>query len=121
MIARLLVIAGISLYASSNNPIDLNDAAALDDKYAISANVACSDSADDYLRSAVKYDFKWDKIGFFEIKFDRYLTRVSSPGVLTVISNKVAVQNGFGAYEHIYLYCDYDTQAWKVLRYWIRE
>jgi hypothetical protein len=69
------------------------------------------------LYGAAKYAFKWDEIGFFEQKFDKYLSHVSAPGVLTMISSKVSLQNGFGAYERIELYCDYDTQAKKTLGY----
>jgi zinc ribbon protein len=91
----------------------LNNAKALDEKYGIDASVYCGSDADDYLRKASKFAFQWDKIGFFEEKFDKYLTHVSSPGVLTVVSDKVSLQNGFGAYERVELYCDYDTQKKK--------
>lgn len=95
----------------------LNDAKALDDKYDISAVVACASGADDYLRSIAKYDYKWDDTGMFETKFDSYLSRVASPGVLTMISGKAKLQNGFGAYQHIVLRCNYDTQNKSVLSY----
>jgi hypothetical protein len=72
------------------------------------------------LRGASKFAFKWDEIGFFDQKFDKILTHVSSPGILTLASNKVSLQNGFGAYERIELLCKYDTQAKKVLGYSIR-
>lgn len=98
-------------------PINIKDATALDDKYGIPANSACTVYADDYLRQAAKYDFKWDDVGFLGVKFDRYLKVVSTPGVLTVATNKVALQNGFGAYQHVQLFCRYDTQADKVLGY----
>jgi hypothetical protein len=38
-----------------------------------------------------------------------------------MVSNKVSLQNGFGAYERIELLCDYDTQSKKILRYSIRQ
>lgn len=60
-------------------------------------------------------------MGFLEFKFQKYLKQVSSPGVLTVISNKASLQNGFGAYERIELFCDYDTQAKKTLGYSVNE
>lgn len=100
-------------------PIDLKDSDALDDRYGIDASIYCAAGADNYLRQAAKWDFKWDNIGFFDQKFDKYLKVVSRPGVLTEVSNKVALQNGFGAYQHVELLCDYDTQKKKVLRYWI--
>jgi hypothetical protein len=98
-------------------PIDLNDTGALDKKYGIFANGHCESDADDYLRSIAQFDFNWDKTGFLEFKFDRYSKDVQAPGVLTMVSNKAKLQNGFGAYQHIELFCDYDTQKEKVLGY----
>ncbi|HEX4268875.1 MAG TPA: hypothetical protein VHY36_13385 [Steroidobacteraceae bacterium] len=103
--------------SSADKPVNLKDASALDDKYWIEADGNCSAGADDYLRSIAKWDFKWDKEGFGDIKFDHFLKAVSTPGVLTVVSHKAALQNGFGAYQHIDLLCEYDTQADKVLGY----
>lgn len=97
--------------------IDLKNAKALDAKYGIAAGIQCGSNADDYLRSVAKYQFRWDDLGTFDFKFDRFLKDVSAPGVLTEISNKVALQNGFGAYERIQLYCEYDTQSEKTLAY----
>jgi len=99
----------------------LIDAKALDEKFGTDAFIQCASEADDYLRGAAKYAFKWDEIGFLEQKFDKYLSHVSAPGVLTMISSKVSLQNGFGAYERIELYCDYDTQAKKTLGYSINS
>jgi hypothetical protein len=62
-----------------------------------------------------------DEMGFFEFRFDEYLKEVSSPGVLTVISNKVSLQNGFGAYERLELLCDYDTRSKTILKYSINS
>lgn len=98
-----------------------NDAKALDDKFGTDALVHCEGEADDFLRGASRFAFKWDDIGFLEQKFDKILSHVSSPGVLTMVSNKVSIQDGFGAYERIELLCEYDTQAKKVLGYSIRR
>lgn len=100
---------------------NLSDAKSLDDTFGSEALVHCDVDADDYLRGASKYTFKWDEIGFFEHKFDKYRSHVSAPGVLTLVSSKVSLQNGFGAYQRIELLCEYDTQAKKVLGYSIRE
>jgi hypothetical protein len=100
-----------------DSPEVLNDSSALDNKYEIAADVDCSSGADDYLRSVAKFDFKWDDTGWLETKFDKYLQTVREPGVLTVISNKAKLQNGFGAFQHVELFCDYDTQNKKVLEY----
>jgi hypothetical protein len=123
-LAGILMVAGrVTSSSASDNAtpadshIDLSDAKALDEKYGIAATVYCSSGADDYLRSISKYDFKWDEMGFFDAKFDKYLTHVVSPGVLTSTSEKAKLQNGFGAYERIEILCDYDTQTEKVLRY----
>lgn len=100
-------------------PINLNVAQALDSKYGIDADAHCATGADNYLKRAAEYEFKWDHVGIFGAKFDRYLPVVPSPGVLTVSTNRVSLENGFGVYKRITLYCDYDTQAKKVLRYWM--
>ncbi len=94
-----------------------NDSKSLADKYGTYASSYCASDADDYLRTASQYAFKWDEIGFLGSKFDMHLKGVSSPGVLTLVSNKVELQNGFGGYERIELFCDYDTQHKKILGY----
>jgi hypothetical protein len=33
------------------------------------------------------------------------------------VTRKAKLQNGFGAYKHIVLTCDYDTQSGKVIEY----
>ncbi len=100
---------------------DLNDAKALDVKYGTDGLVYCASGADDYLREASRFAIKWDEIGFFEQKFNKFLTHVSSPGILTMVSDRVSLQNGFGAYERIQLYCEYDTQAKKTIAYSINS
>ena len=101
--------------AKPDGPEVLNSAEALDKKYGTSGIFLCAAQADDYLRSIAKYDFKWENIGFLETKFDTYIKNVKSPGVLTLESDKAQLQNGFGAYQRIELYCDYDTQRKEVL------
>jgi len=102
---------------ATSSPADpLEDANALDAKYGIDATVYCGDHADDYLQSIAKYDFKWN-VGFFGSKFDSYLRHVNKPGVLTLVSNKASLQNGFGAYRRVTIECDYDTQNKKVVEY----
>jgi hypothetical protein len=98
-------------------PLDLNSSKSLDENYGTKAAVACSVYADDYLRKVSKYTFKWDEVGFLDQKFDQHLVRTDKPGVLIMSSNKVALQNGFGAYQRAELHCDYDTQADKVVSY----
>lgn len=96
------------------------DAKWLDTKYGLAGPLKCSSGADDYLRDIAKFSFKWDDTGWLEAKFDSYSTTVKSPGVLTYITKKVSLQNGFGAFQRITLACDYDTQATQVVEYWTR-
>ena len=96
---------------------NLNDASYLSNHYQSLADSGCTHGADEYLRSIAKYDFGWDQTGMFEDKFDRYSAVVKQPGVLTVVSQKAKLQNGFGAFQHIQLFCDYDTQSMKVINY----
>ena len=98
----------------------LLDSKYLDDHYGIPAAIWCESSADDYLRSVAKWDFGWDE-GSKDSRFTQYRTNVKSPGVLTNISHKAKLQNGFGGYQHIALTCDYDTQAKKVVGYEIER
>lgn len=97
-------------------PAQKLDAGYLDDKYDIDALARCDAESDGYLRQIARYDFAWDSDakGWLGSKFDQYLSYVSAPGVLTLISQKAKLQNGFGAFEHITLYCNYDTQAGQV-------
>ncbi|MFP5226879.1 MAG: hypothetical protein ACLGXA_04570, partial [Acidobacteriota bacterium] len=98
-------------------PEQLKDSTVLDHRYGDTATVACGSRADDYLRTAAKYSFKWDDDGWLSVRFGSYLQKVSVPGVLTLVTDKVSLQNGFGAYERVHLLCDYDTQSGKVIDY----
>lgn len=108
--------------AGSNNQAfsgDLQDASALDEKYGTDGALKCGYGADDYLRSIAKYDFGWDDAakGFLGVKFGSRLTHVDQPGVLTFVSDRSKLQNGFGGWTHIELLCRYDTQRAQVLGY----
>jgi len=100
-----------SPHADVPTQANLENAQYLSDKYGLAAAQHCSDGADNYLRTIAKYDFGWDEVGLLDLKFDHTLAHVDNPGVLTVFSQKAKLQNGFGAYKHIVLYCNYDTQA----------
>jgi hypothetical protein len=56
-------------------------------------------------------------MGFLEAKFDNYMRVVASPGVLTSVSDKISLQNEFGVYTRIKLFCEYDTQSKKTIAY----
>lgn len=98
-------------------PDPLLDAATLDSKYGIEASLDCGDGVDDYLRNVATYDFKWEDVGFMNPKFDPSKAYVTTRGVLTLFSKKALLQNGFGAYKHVTVLCDYDTQKQAVLDY----
>jgi hypothetical protein len=97
----------------------LEDPQALHDKYGAIAASGCSRSADEYVKSVARYEYKWEDVGMFDEKFNQYSTVYVAPGVTTSKSNKLLLQNGFGAFEREELFCNYDTQEKKVLRYWI--
>lgn len=100
-------------------PEQLKSAEYLDKQYGIKANATCGAEADDYLRSIAKYDFDWDDEakGFLGVKFDKHLRSVGKPGVLILTSSYAKLQNGFGAWQHIQLFCEFDTQQDKVLSF----
>ncbi len=96
-----------------------NNAAWLDSKFGITGALLCGNEVDAFLRDAAKYSYKWDDTGWLSTKFDRYISKVKSPGIITYTSNKATFQNGFGAYQRVTITCDYDTQKKKVLNYFI--
>lgn len=101
--------------------IDLNDSHALNDAYGIHAAISCASQADNYLRRVSKWSFKWDDINWLDRKFDNHLVPATAPGVITMTSNKVSLQNEFGAFRRVTLLCSYNTKADKVLEYAITE
>lgn len=103
---------------AANAPI-LTDPKAMDEKYGNQAQAACSAGAEDYLRQTTKYEFKWDDDarGFMGVKFDKVATPTDTAGVLDLISTRLLIQNGLGAFGRDQISCQYDTQADKVLEY----
>ena len=99
----------------------LSNANYLSEKYGTTAMIYCASGADSYLRTVAKFSFKWDDISWYEQKFDSYLTNVREQGVLTAVTDKVSLQNEFGAYRRIKLYCDYDVRKKRVMSYEVRE
>jgi hypothetical protein len=77
--------------------------------------IACHNAAESYVSSVEKYAHKWDDVGTFGTLFDKYLVHVETPGVLTMVSNHLSMQNGFGAYKKVKVLCNYDTRAKKVV------
>lgn len=88
----------------------------LDEKFGNEATAACDVGATEYLRSLAAHDFAWDDDakGFFGDKFDHYSKLSAGNGLLTLITRKAKLSNGFGAFSHISVYCVYDAAANKV-------
>jgi hypothetical protein len=103
--------------APAKKVIDLNSAEALDAEYSMQAGVSCESGADDYVRSTAKYGFKWDKSNGFEHEFDNYLRKVKTSGILTLESDRLQLQNGFGGYQRMRIYCDYDALTGNVVSF----
>ena len=81
----------------------------------IAGAMMCRSAADSYVASVAKYAHKWDDVGFLGVLFDKYLVKVETPGVLTMTSSHLAMQNGFGAFKKVRVFCDYNTRTKKVL------
>jgi hypothetical protein len=96
-----------------------SDPTALDDRYSTKAQIACSAGADDFLRSIAAHDFAWDSEteGWLGVKFNKFGTNSAGNGLLTMISDRAKLSNGFGAFTHINLYCIYDAKSDRVVRY----
>ena len=124
-----LIFMVVKNHRASYNPYDteeplsaesaamLGDAQALDAKYGIAAAQRCAAGADDYIRSIARFRFSWDDSGMFQDKFDDFEHTVVSPGVLTLTSHKARLSNGFGVFNPIEIFCNYDTQSQEVLNY----
>jgi hypothetical protein len=102
---------------AQENPSILNDAAALYQKFGALAATACTAGADDYIRSTTEHRFHWNDTNILEPRFDKFSPLVASPGILTLITNKPLVSNGFGVFSPISIYCSYDTENNEVVAY----
>ena len=102
---------------------NLNDAAALNDKYGIEAAAACDGSSDEYIQTAGQGGYKWNESGlsFFGARFDKYQGSVSQPGVITLTSDKLSVQQASSTDTRVTFSCQYSTQTQKVLGYQIQR
>lgn len=95
----------------------LNSAKDLNAKYGMEAAQACAAGADEFIRSLTHHRFHWESTDMLAPRFDRFSAGVSAPGVLTMLSNKARVSNGFGVFSPIEIACNYDTQSREVLSY----
>jgi hypothetical protein len=92
---------------------------ALDDRFGDEAQVACSIGADEFLRSIASYDFKWDDnaTGLFGTKFDKFSLNSPGTGMLSLISTRAKLSNGFGAFQQFRFYCLYNVGNGRVVRF----
>jgi hypothetical protein len=100
---------------SPDNDI-LNDASALAAKYKKQAASRCRDGADEYLEGAVHHTYLWTDNPVY-IKFVADNEKVAQPGVLTMVTRDLLVQNDVGAWQRATLDCEYDTQRNLVVMY----
>lgn len=102
---------------AADNPAVLDSSQALKAKYGLEAAEACAVGSDEYIRSITHHRFHWEASDDLLPRFDRFSPTISSPGVLTLLSNKASVSNGFGLFHPIEIACNYDTQIHEVLSY----
>jgi hypothetical protein len=96
----------------------LMDSVYLAQKYGDTAAAVCDSQADDYVKSVARYDYKWDS----RVKgFAPYDTKPDAPGILSMGSSDLRLQNGFGAYQHVVIVCDYSTQTGEVRGFEIEQ
>ncbi len=96
-----------------------NNPKALDDRFSSKAQVECSSGADDYLRSIAVHDFAWDDDakGWLGDKFDKFSLQSPGLGLLSLLSTRAKLSNGFGAFQHIEFYCLYNAASGDVVRF----
>jgi hypothetical protein len=121
MFKARIVAASIVLAISGCSPADKNAAKAedaMDKKFGSDAGIACAFRADDYLRSIARYDFAWDDDAKgYSDKFTKYSIKSPGIGMMTIVSDKAKLSNGFGAFEHITIYCLYNAATDEVVRF----
>lgn len=125
-VAAIAALGSILVLRHVRQPADL-EGTGPQEKFGYKAATACAGGADAYLKIASKYAFKWDELGFFEQRFDHHLTLVfpvpdepgvfPDPGILVLASNKVSIQNQYGAYQRVELDCYYDTKSEQVYKF----
>jgi hypothetical protein len=96
-----------------------NDPIALDHEFGTEAQVACSSSVDEYLRSISRYDFAWDDDakGWNGVKFNKVPRQSTGYGMLTLLTTRVKLSNAFGAFEHKDIFCLYNVASKNFVRF----
>lgn len=81
------------------------------------AMMECGIGANEYVRTAFRNKTTWDLPDHIWLRFGSYLLEAKKPGVITLVTNKMTAQNGFGADVRVKLYCDYNVLEDKAIGY----
>lgn len=73
------------------------------DEAAVSGTYDCTQ----LIERMAKHDFEWTD-GMLEPKFSHYRWRDPEAGTITLIGDKIKMQNGFGAWTHMTYECDFN-------------
>ena len=76
------------------------------DKHILSATLACRP----LIERSAKYDYEWTD-GWLGSKLQKFRWKDRRAGVLSYYGDKVKFQNGFGAWQHVGYWCDYNPET----------
>ena len=79
------------------------------DKAALIAGFRCKEPVE----KSAKFDFEWTD-GLLEPKFSHFRWKDKGSGIVTVFGDKIKMQNGFGAWEHMLYSCDVNPETEQV-------
>lgn len=96
--------------ASANDAACGQNLKCIADKAWAEASVVCQNAVE---RDAT-YQFEWTD-GLMERKFSHYRWSNANQRHVTFYGDKVKFQNGFGAWQNMIYYCDYDTKTKSVV------
>ncbi len=102
---------------ATDSAATLHSAQLLDRKYGLLAADQCAAGADEYLRSFTQHKYVWDDSGAPTDRFGKFCANLTAPGVLTMISDTAKISNGFGDFQPLQVFCNFDTQSREVLSY----
>lgn len=66
------------------------------------------------IQRLAKWDYEWTD-SWSEPKFSKYRWKDQEHGIVTIIGDKLKLQNGFGAWKHVTYSCDVDPVSESVL------
>ncbi|MBA4204630.1 MAG: hypothetical protein C0457_06550 [Polymorphum sp.] len=96
--------------AAENEAACLKDLKCVAEKAWLEASSAC----ERFVERSAKYQFEWTD-GLLDTKFTHYRWFNQDAGQVTFFGDKVKFQNGFGAWQNMIYFCDYDTKTKTVL------